>query len=183
MFNVGEEIVSNYLQFIKNCAFLQRNLYTPDVQGEIDVVGINIKEKQIYICEVAIHLITGLRYVKGARPNNVNKLVDKFTKDIAYANRYFAGYQKHITLWSPIVKNQSSSSKYNQLSDVQEIKRQIQERFGIEIELIINEKFYDCLKELRNFAKSQTKELKSPILRTFQIEEYTNKHIKKLRDQ
>jgi Holliday junction resolvase-like predicted endonuclease len=59
MFNLGEELVASYLEYIKGCDFIQKNLYTPDVQGEIDVVGINLKSKEIYVCEVAIHLTTG----------------------------------------------------------------------------------------------------------------------------
>ena len=62
--NTGEEIVSAYLQHIKGCEFIQQNLYTPDVQGEIDVVGIDLHKKIVYFCEVAIHLQTGLQYVK-----------------------------------------------------------------------------------------------------------------------
>ncbi len=90
--NIGEEIVSVYLQYIRGCEFIQQNLYTPDVQGEIDVVGINLKSKELYVCEVAIHLTTGLRYVKEKQPNNVNKLIDKFSKDIEYAQKYFPDY-------------------------------------------------------------------------------------------
>jgi len=61
MINLGEELVAAYLENIKGCEFIQQNLYTPDVQGEIDVVGIDLETKSIYVCEVAIHLTTGLR--------------------------------------------------------------------------------------------------------------------------
>jgi Holliday junction resolvase-like predicted endonuclease len=80
--NIGEEIVAAYLQYIKHCEFIQQNLYTPDIQGEIDVVGINLEAKEIYVCEVAIHLTTGLTYVKDRKTNNVGKLTEKFSKDI-----------------------------------------------------------------------------------------------------
>ena len=63
--NVGEQLVSSYLRYIRRCDFIQTNLYTVEAHGEIDVVGINLKEKQVYVCEVAIHLTTGLQYVKG----------------------------------------------------------------------------------------------------------------------
>ena len=56
MTNTGEEIVAAYLEYIEQCEFIQKNLYTPEVQGEIDVVGINHNKKRIYACEVAIHL-------------------------------------------------------------------------------------------------------------------------------
>ena len=121
--NIGEEIVVAYLQYIKECEFIQTNLYTPDVQGEIDVVGIDVNNRKLYICEVAIHLVTGLQYVKDKRPNNVQKFIDKFTKNIEYANKYFGEYEKCFMLWSPIVKNQTPGSKYNQLNDIEKNKK------------------------------------------------------------
>ena len=35
--NIGAEIVGSYLQCEKNSEFIQKNLYTPDIQGESDV--------------------------------------------------------------------------------------------------------------------------------------------------
>jgi len=177
--NIGEEIVAAYLQFIKGCEFIQKNLYTPDVQGEIDVVGIDINKKELYVCEVAVHLITGLQYVKDNQPNNVRKLFDKFSKDIEYSNKYFVDYKKHFMFWSPVVKNQSKESKHNQLRDIEDLKEEVMQKYGVEIEAIINDKFLNCLTELRNYAKERTEEIKSPILRLFQVEEYTIKHVNK----
>jgi len=178
--NIGEEIVSAYLEYIKHCEFIQKNLYTPDVQGEIDVVGINLKDKEVYICEVAVHLITGLQYVKDRQPNNVNKIYEKFSRDIQYANKYFDGYKKHFMLWTPIVKNQNENAKHNQLADCLKIRNMLQDAYGIDLELIINEEFQLCLNELREYAKSETKEIKSPVLRLMQVEEYLERHLSKL---
>lgn len=171
MHNIGEAIVGAYLQHIRGCEFVQYNLHTPDVQGEIDVIGINIRDRTIYVCEVAIHLITGLQYVKDKRPDNVDRLVKKFEKDIEYAKRYFTDYQQVFMLWSPIVKNQRDGAKYNQINDVREIQRHLEESHGIQLQAIINEQFSVCLKELRTYARMETKELKSPVLRLMQIEE------------
>lgn len=179
--NTGEEIVAVYLQYIKGCEFTQVNLYTPDVQGEIDVIGIDLALPELYVCEVAIHLPTGLMYVDKGQPNNVNKLIDKFSRDIEYANKYFPDYKKHFMLWSPIVKIPTKRAKHNQMRDVEEIRARLKEKYGIEIELIINDEFFSCLNELRDYAKKQTKELKSPILRVMQIEEYLKKHVEKLK--
>ena len=179
MINLGEELVAAYLENIKGCEFIQQNLYTPDVQGEIDVVGIDLETKSIYVCEVAIHLTTGLRYVKNRQPNNVNKLTEKFSKDIEYANKYFPDYEKHFMLWSPIVKNSKETSKHNQIKDLKEIQQNIFSNYGIDLEFVVNERFLDCLNELRQFAKRETKELKSPVLRLMQVEEYLKKHTKK----
>jgi len=176
--NIGEDIVGAYLQYIKGCEFIQQNLYTPDVQGEIDVVGIDLESKSIYVCEVAIHLVTGLQYVKDNHPNNVNKLTDKFSKDIEYTKKFFPDYTQHFMLWSPIVKVSGEKAKHSQLADIEKIKANIQAKFGIKLECIFNKGFAACLAELRDYARSETKELKSPVLRFMQVEEYTNKHIK-----
>jgi len=165
---------------ILGCDFVEYNLYTPDTQGEIDVVGINAKEKTVYICEVATHLITGLQYVKNKQPENVARFLRKFRKNIEYANKYFLGYEMHFMLWSPIVKNQSPKSKHNQLRDIKNIQQKIQMEYGVNIEAIINNEYANCLKQLREYAAKETKELKSPILRLMQIEEKLSKHVARL---
>ena len=44
--NPGEELVGEYLKNIKHCEFVEYNLHTPEVQGEIDVVGIDVEAKR-----------------------------------------------------------------------------------------------------------------------------------------
>ena len=105
MINVGEQLVSSYLRYIRLCDFTQTNLYTIESQGEIDVVGVNLAEQQAYICEVAIHLTTGLQYTKNSRVNNIEKLTEKFSRDIEYARKYLREYNQHFMLWTPIVKD------------------------------------------------------------------------------
>ena len=180
MQNPGEEITGEYLKVILGCDFVEYNLYTPDIQGEIDVVGINAKEKIVYICEVATHLVTGLQYVKNKQPENVARFQRKFRKNIEYANNYFEDYDKRFMLWSPVVKNQGPSAKHNQLRDIKEIQESLNSEFGVTIEAIINDEYVKCLQQLRDFAAKETKELKSPILRLMQIEEKLFKHVSKL---
>jgi hypothetical protein len=177
--NLGEEIVAAYLQYIKRCEFIQRNLYTADAQGEIDVVGIDLESKTLYVCEVAVHLITGLQYTKGSHPNNVQKLTDKFGKDIEYANRFFPDYTKHFMLWSPIVKTPAGPAKHSQMADIETVKACIEEKYGVSLECIINDAFAGCLSEMRTYAGSVSEELKSPVLRFMQIEAYLGKHLGK----
>jgi len=177
MTNTGEEIVAAYLEYIKHCDFIQKNLYTPGVQGEIDVVGINLNKKRIYACEVAIHLITGLQYTKNNQPNNVDKLVEKFSKDIEYINKYFPEYEKHFMLWSPIVRDQKPGAKHNQMRDISKIVGTIKMKYNVKLEVVINNDFNTCLNELREYAKGETKNLQSPIMRYLQIEEYLKKRI------
>lgn len=177
MQNIGEEIAGEYLKLVKGCEFIEYNLYTPDVQGEIDVIGINIKERRVYICEVAIHLATGLQYTRNKTPDNVNRFLNKFRKNIPYAEHYFTDYEKHFMLWSPIVKNSGSKAKHNQMNDVLEIQSRLQEEFSYELELVINEKYQSAIDQLRSIAGKETKELKSPVLRMLQIEEKLKQYI------
>lgn len=185
MQNLGEEITGQYLKISKDCDFVEYNLYTTEVRGEIDVVGINAKDKKVYICEVAIHLVTGLQYntkgETGTKPDNVNRFLKKFAKNIEYAEKYFKEYEKTFMLWSPIVKNQSVNAKHNQMDDVLEIQSEIKNRYGHNLELVINEKYQECLDQLREHARKETKELKSPVLRTMQIEEKLKKHLELLK--
>ncbi len=177
--NTGEELVSSYLRYIRGCEFIQKNLYTVDTQGEIDVVGINLKERVVFICEVAIHLITGLQYTKGTAPNNVQKLTEKLSRDIEYANKYFSEYKIHVMLWSPIVKNGKDGAKHSQTRDIEEIREKIITKFGIEVQFIINDAFLSCVDEMRAFARKETSELKCPVMRFMQIEERLKKHVSK----
>jgi BMFP domain-containing protein YqiC len=80
-------------------------------------------------------------------------------------------------LWSPIVKNQVGA-KYNQTDDVEKVKNEILERFQVKLDVVCNKDYMDCLNELRQYARTETKELKSPVLRLFQIEEKLKKHLK-----
>ena len=178
--NIGEELVADYLRYIKKCEFVEKNLYTEDVQGEIDVVGIDLKTKTVYLCEVAIHLITGLQYTLDKKPNNVNKLTEKFSKDIEYARKYFpqtSGYKYHFMLWSPIVKDTSDKAKYNQFNDVKQVQENIFNNYTEHIEAVINEDFLKRLDELKEYAITETKEIKSAVVRLYQIEDKTRKYL------
>jgi len=159
------------------------NLYTVESQGEIDVVGINLKDRKLYVCEVAIHLTTGLQYVKDKRPNNINKLTEMFGRDIEYANKYFADYEKHFMLWSPVVKGGKEGSLYNQLAHLDAIGGNTTANHNVDVEFIVNQRFLDCMNELRAFARSATADLKCPVMRLLQIEEHLARHLGKSRSQ
>jgi hypothetical protein len=179
LLNVGEQLVASYLRYIRHCDFIQTNLYTGEKQGEIDVVGINLKEKQVYVCEVAAHT-NGLRYTdKNGKTNNVPKLTDKFSKNIEYANKYLSDYSHHFMLWSPIVKNNGGKVSDNQLAHLDEIKANIKARYEVELECVVNETFRAYFQEMRDFARSETAEFKCPVMRLLQIEKRLNEYLAK----
>jgi len=173
--NVGEEIVSEYLRYIKSCDFVEKNLHFPDSQGELDVLGINLEKKIIYACEVAIH-IRGLQYVKniGGKNsiNNKNKIKEKFIRDKEFLKRYFSGYKHVYMFWSPVV-----GKGRNQEGQLKEAVNELKNEHDIDIELIINQKFLECIEELRKYAGKQKNNIDTPITRFLQIEE----HLKRTR--
>lgn len=174
--NVGEELVGAYLQHVEGYEFVAFNLHTLNTQGEIDVVGLNMKSRTVYLCEVAIHLETGLQYVTDRQPDNVSRLVGKFEKDIEYARKYFKGYKKVFMLWSPIVRDTRLGSKHNQMRDIAEIKMAVKKR-GIDLRVFVNEEFQWAILRLKEIALEESKELKSSVMRLFQIEAKLNDHL------
>ena len=45
MQNPGEEVVGEYLKIKLNCDFIEYNLHTPDIQGEIDLLELMLRAK------------------------------------------------------------------------------------------------------------------------------------------
>lgn len=177
--NIGEELVAAYLQHIVGCEFIQQNLYTIETQGEIDVVGLKLKTKSVYICEVAIHLTTGLQYTFEKRPNNANKLTEKVSRDIDYTRKYLPDYKAHYMLWSPVVKSRKDESEYDQIKHLDTVHTNIFKAYGETLELIINSKFFSCLQQLRHEARRTSANLKSPVMRMLQVEEKLLKYAPK----
>jgi hypothetical protein len=178
--NIGEEICGEWLRHMKGCDFVQYNVRTTAVQGEIDVVGINLEKHAVYACEVAVHLVTGLQYVKANQPDNVSRLTAKLRKDIAYLRKAFPDYQHVFMVWSPVVRNQRSGAKHNQADDVRAIVAALAKDPGVEVVPIINRGFQEVLDQLRTHARGETKEMGSTVMRFLQVEERLKLHLGKL---
>jgi hypothetical protein len=162
---------------VKQCEFIQYNLKTLDVQGEVDVIGLNMKTRTVYACEVAIHLTTGLHYNNGGQPDNVKRLTTKFKKDVDYVCKAFPDYTRVFMLWSPVVRNQKNGSKYNQIKDIQDIADALKSECKLEIELIVNRKFQEALATLREVARKTKSEMDSSVMRYLQVEEHLKRHL------
>ena len=178
--NIGEEICGEWLRHVKDCEFVQFNLKTGIGGGEIDVIGLSLKHGAVYACEVAIHLPTGLKYVKENKPDNVPRLTAKLSRDIDYLQERFPDYEPVLMLWSPVVKIPREGSKHNQLRDVGEIVENIRSQYGLEVQAVINEEFQAALSDLRSVAGKETGALDSSVLRYLQIEEYLGRHLARL---
>lgn len=180
MENPGETLVGDYLRFALECEFVDYNVYTSAVQGEIDVVGINNSKKNVYICEVITHLTTGMQYVKDKRPDTGPRLIRKFLKNIIYAEENFKDFERHYMIWSPVVKHSNGKEQYNQFSHLEQAIKSLKKQTGVTVKQIINREYVAAIDRLREIASKETKELKSPIMRFLQIEHYAKRNINKL---
>jgi hypothetical protein len=168
----GEHFVGQYLKYINNCDFVKYNLQTKLRQGEIDVVGISSSERKVYICEVATHLTgIGLQYVKNNHPDNVDRLVKKFEKDIEYGNTNFMDFEQIYMLWTPFAKQTGENAKSDPSRDLQEIKKEVKSKFNIDLTIIANKDHLEAIEALRTFAAKISYAMTSPIMRFLQIEE------------
>ena len=62
---------------------------------------------------------------------------------------------------------------------LKKIKNHIKINCNVVIEPIINETFLQCLDELRDYARKESKDIKSPVVRLMQVEEALKKHLGK----
>lgn len=178
--NIGEEICGEWLRHTKGCDFVQYNVHTTEVQGEIDVVGINLEKRIVYACEVAVHLVTGLQYVKANQPDNVKRLTAKLRKDNDYLCRAFPDYQHVLMLWSPVVRSPGAKAKHNQSNDVRAVCDALIKDAGVKVVPIVNHAFQKALDDLRLHARGQSKEMGSTVMRFLQVEERLKLHLAKL---
>ena len=180
MANLGEQICADYLTHRIGCNFISTNISIPEVQGEIDVIGIHLEKRTIYVCEVAVHT-GGLGYNKNGKSDDYNILLGKFHRDIAYVQKYFPDYEVIIPMiWSPVVKISGVNAKYNVYNELLKLKEQINVDFGLELILVINEIYQEYLNQLRSHSMSETSEFYSSVMRLFQIEETLKRHLVKL---
>lgn len=180
MENPGERLVGDYLRHIKGCDFVDFNVYTKKTQGEIDVIGVNLTTKEAFVCEVVTHLTTGILYVKNARPDTSDRLIKKFLKDIQYGSEAFQGYKVSYMLWSPVVRRSDGKPEYDQFAHLKRVEEEVKAKTSVTIAFVINEDYVAAVDELRAFAGQETKELKSPLMRFLQIDEWSKKNTKKV---
>jgi hypothetical protein len=157
--DIGEYIVGGYLKSIKNCDYIEYNVRIPGggLRGlsELDVVGLDLKTKTAYICEVTTH-IRGLLYVNNF--NTVAKIKQKHLVQQEHAQLLLSDFVNiQYMFWSPYVPTGFITSNLEQIDTLQ---------------LIINTDYTKCINEMRMYAAENTNDLGNPFLRTLQILEH-----------
>jgi hypothetical protein len=156
---MGEYAVGAYLKIINGCDFVDYNVRRPGggLAGldELDVIGLDFKNKVAYLCEVTTH-ITGLLYVDNA--TTVKRVKQKYEKQRKYAEDHLKDFPSHhFMFWSPVVPRGYLTQGLQKING---------------LELVINEKYTARIGELRLKAKEMANDTGNPFFRVLQILEH-----------
>ena len=154
----GEYIAGCYLQKVLECDFVNYNVRPPGggrgSQAELDVIGLRLRDKHVFLCEVAIHL-RGFNYGSGIQ-SDIAKVRQKHEVQRQYAANYLGEFTPEYMFWSPVVpkgKIISALAEINGLS------------------LVINGAFQKCVEQLRSMAAAETHDSGNEVFRYLQIME------------
>jgi len=157
---IGEYIVGAYLKIINECDFIDYNVRHPGggIQGldELDVLGLDFKNKRAYLCEVTTH-IRGLLYK--SNENSLEKIKTKYKKQKIYAKKYLSEdfHDIHFMFWSPVVPKGYITTELKKIKG---------------LETVINSEYAQCIDELRERAKQTAADSGNPFFRMLQILEH-----------
>ncbi len=156
---MGEYVVGAYLKIVIGCDFVNYNVRRPEggLAGldELDVIGLDFKNKVAYLCEVTTH-IRGLLY-KDNR-TTVERIKHKYENQQKYTKDHLPDFpSRHFMFWSPVVPEGYLTQ------NLQKIKG---------LELIMNKGYASRINELRQEAKKKKNDTGNPFFRALQILEH-----------
>jgi hypothetical protein len=158
MLDIGESLVGSYLRYIENCDFVHYETYG-EGQGELDVVGMRLSDRRVWLCEVAIHL-GGLEYGKGYSGSR-DKVKQKIDRAEILAQRLFSDQQATYEFWS-------LRAPKGLVTMLTELEHDYTGR-GLDVAFIINERFTERIDTLRQRAAKDMKSTAEPAYRLLQI--------------
>lgn len=157
--DAGEQIVGCYLQKIELCDFVSYNIRPPGggrgSLSELDVIGMRLRDKRVFLCEVAIHL-NGFNYGKGSQ-QDIQRVINKYDVQRDYAANHLKDFTPEFMLWSPFFP--SSGKVYDAVNSLNGLQ------------LVANDDFKECLNKLRSLAASETHDSGNDFFRLLQITE------------
>lgn len=162
--DIGEQIVGAYLKIINKCDIVTYGIRLPGGGirglGELDVVGFDLKNDTVYLCEVTTH-IRGILYGNG-NEDTIKRIKAKFKRQKRYYKEVLSkNFQNvHYMFWSPVVPNGKVTRELSKIK---------------ELELVINKEYTSCINELREEAKKHTNSYENDAFRMLQILEHLKK--------
>lgn len=156
---IGEYVVGAYLKQCLECDFVDYNVRPPTIGleglAELDVVGLRFRDTAAFVCEVSTHL-NGLNY--GGNQKTIQRIKEKFLRQKRYAKKHLKSFTEvHYMFWSPRVSKGILTDAFEQIRG---------------IEFMINEDYTACIDELREQAKSSTRDVGNPFFRMMQLLEH-----------
>ncbi len=152
---MGLYLVGACLKLLKQCDFVDCNVRRPGggLAGlnEIDVVGLDFKNKTAYLCEVTTHL-EGLLYGSGANAT-VERIEKKYERLRAYATDCLGEFTPYFMFWSPVVR--------------WSVESELKKMQGLD--LVINNEYAGWMQALQELAKKGTHDTGNPAFRVLQI--------------
>jgi hypothetical protein len=152
---MGEYVVGAWLKLVIKCDIVDYNLRNP-LEGavglnELNVLGLDFKNKAAYLCEVNTHL-DGLQYKNTNLA--IEKIGNKYFSMRKYANEYLSEFpNRHLMFWAPLVG--------------QGVESVLRELKGLE--LVINNYYTANIRALQELAQKGTQDTGNPAFRVFQI--------------
>lgn len=155
---MGEYLVGAYLKEQLACDVVDYNVRPPGGGlgglAEFDVIGLRFRDRRVYLCEVVTHL-DGMNY--GNNQKNVERIRAKHERQKQYAKEHLAQFTPEYMLWSPRVAVGYATEGLAQIETLQ---------------LYINERYTQCVQDLRRLAKGTTRDAGNPFFRVLQILEH-----------
>ncbi len=158
MLDIGESLVGSDLRYVENCDFVHYETYG-EGQGELDVLGMRLADKRVWLCEVAIHL-GGLEYGKGYAGSR-DKVRQKIDRAEALADRLFSDQQATYEFWSLRVPR-------GLVGMLTELEQEYIGR-GLDVSFVINDTFTERIEALRERASADMKSTAEPAYRLLQV--------------
>lgn len=156
---MGESLVGAYLRYGEECDFVVYGTQT-EKQGEIDVVGFKVEERQVWMCEVATHL-DGLQYNSGGTVATLKKVRTKVERAVAFGNRMFVGQERRFEWWSPKVGPKLAAGLEKVAAELSSDETAV--------DFVINEEYAERVLLLFEKAGKGTKATPEPFFRSLQI--------------
>lgn len=170
---IGEELVGAWLHLCEGCDFVTYSQRHPKGQGEIDVLAFKMADRRAYVCQVTTHL-RGMLYSGGAKPESsdkagrsydqtVQKVHDKWQRDIEYARECLDGFHVQLMLWTP------RASDEHVVKPLTVRATELEESHPVRISILANAEYSLRVVQLQEVAKKTTRETGNSAFRLLQI--------------
>lgn len=158
--DIGESIVGSYLRYLIGCEVVVYNTQTPNVQGELDVIGIKTAApRNVWLCEVITHM-QGVLY-GGGYADTVKKIRQKVERARDFAVATFPGDSHRYEVWSPIVPS-GAVTMFNALADEFSSAE-------LDVAFVVNAEYTERVQALIEHARGNPKATNEPAYRMLQI--------------